>query len=138
MECKRFSEESSAKGLVKVYPRQEIQFIRTFPSLTNVLQPQEPARRVGEVAAEARAGSTDEIQQHKEILEETESRERSCQGQPALTTEGKACALCHAAGWCLWIRQGVAWPPSFEPGGESRIGNRRRSTERGLPPHQRR
>lgn len=44
--------------------------------VTNVLQPHEPARRVGEVGAEVWAGSTDEIQQHKEILEEIEQEDR--------------------------------------------------------------
>lgn len=48
--------------------------------VTNVLQPQEPARRVGEVAAEVRAGSTNEIQQHKEVLEKMEHEEREVRG----------------------------------------------------------
>lgn len=48
--------------------------------VTNVLQPHEPARRVGEVASEVRAGSTNEIQQHKEILEKMEHEEREVRG----------------------------------------------------------
>lgn len=38
--------------------------------LTNVLQPGEPTCRDGELVAEVRAGSSDKIQQHKQILEE--------------------------------------------------------------------
>lgn len=49
-------------------------------SVTNVLQPHEPAHGVSEVAAEVRAGSTNEIQQHKEILEKTEHEEREVRG----------------------------------------------------------
>lgn len=48
--------------------------------VTNVLQPHEPARRVGEVAAEVRAGSTNEIQQHKEVLEKMEHEEMGVRG----------------------------------------------------------
>lgn len=48
--------------------------------VTNVLQPHEPVRRVGEVAAEVRTGSTNEIQQHKEILEKREHEEREVRG----------------------------------------------------------
>lgn len=48
--------------------------------VTNVLQPQEPARRVGEVASEVRAGSTNEIQQQKEVLEKMEHKEREVRG----------------------------------------------------------
>lgn len=65
------------KGLVNVDEKFTAEH-GNIPLLTNVLQPQEPARRVGEVAAEVRAGSTNQIQQHKEILGETECRERSC------------------------------------------------------------
>lgn len=49
--------------------RKKKDFNRLF---TNVLQPHEPTCRVGEVAAKVRVGGTDEIQQHKEILEERE------------------------------------------------------------------